>query len=916
MAGVGMTGAFSRLSRRLRRVALPAVLPTVIALACLASGAQAAFDVSWPDARAFLGGRTGKIVYLKNQLKQIYYIDFSDSAQTEHKVSDDTYCWSAMIHPDGSRIVYESFASIYIRNLEENSKTRHLIYSGVAANNHTLEPHWWIHPKTKDEYIIFTTGDAGDVAWPPQSGETYMQKIGPNSDPVGPLLTLLPFMMASGRSKNGLWGGTSHHSTGMYKLSPDSVSKAFVASKNWIDSGGWGACNGSISPSDDPARQNRLMHLNSYLTLPNGEIFENHKAIVIRSWDDKDLSHPIWEMGIPGVHCNNDGSGNLFWDHSEWSTDENYFTAVGSKIIENWTDGDLYIGRIDYGGNNQIRRILAGGGINHYPHLWIKTGVAPARIKLDKSVLQFISLKKDSAGPAPDTVRVSNGGDGILPVLKTDSLPGWIKIAITGNGTNAARLIVSVDRVAAGLGDHAATVKVSYGQAADSASFTVRLKYSDPVLTTLKPERIKLILRPGDTAILRATALDQTGAALSPQPAIVWTALDALPIAADGKVTADSSLAPIWTAHAFKASSGAVACTTTVFISKLILRIDAGAAKDSVPAGWVSDGAFGAAGPRETYAAGPVYLGSAIDPAPASVYRTVRHPTAPLLFDSLPNGRYALSFHFSSPYPGQAVPVTGMTVKLEGVPLLEDFHLPVRPDSGSRGETRELLATVSDGDGLKIEFSGATDAVSLAGLEIHDLGPLAISVLHPNGGESFHVGDTLRAQWETDGLITSVGIQLSIDSGKTWIPVTRRSSVNVGQAGWGDYPWAIPDSLDGRSLVTTQALLSVYDYFGTDRDRSNKVFAILPGPQVGLRAQAAAARNFDAAISAGRLSLRLPAVGRYHVSLVDVRNRTVLATACAGGSVSLAAPGIPRGIYRLTVIGSGLRASRSLTLLE
>jgi hypothetical protein len=893
--------------------AMCALAALLMAGAGLGTGVHAAADITGPEARAFLGGRTGKIAYLKNQLKQVYFIDLGDSVLVERKVADDAYCWSPMIHPDGSRIVYESNAAIYIRPLAENAKERHLIYSGTPRNNHSLEPHWWIHPKTGDEYIIFTTGDASDVEWPPQSGETYIQKV-VNNEPSGPLQTLLPFMMASGRSKNGVWGGTSHHSTGMYKLHPDSVTKAFREEKNWIDSGGWGACNGSMNPTSDPARQNRIMHLNSYLELPGGETFENHKAIVIRSWDDKDLNSPIWAMGIPGVRCNDDKSGNLFWDHCEWSSDEGYFTAVGSKVIENWTDGDIYIGRIDYGGNNQIRRVLAGGGINHYPHLWIKDGVAPARIRLDKSALEFVSLKRDSAGPAADTVRASNAGDGTLPVLKTDSLPAWIKIAFAGNGTNAVRIIVTVDRAVAGLGDHSARVKVSYGQAADTASFGVRLRYSDPVPSSIKAGRRKVVMHAGDVDTLRATVLDQTGAPVSPQPAIAWSALDAMPVSADGKITGDTAA---WTSYAFKAVSGSFACTTTVFIAKRILRIDAGAAADSVPAGWASDSGFPSAWPRET-SQGPVDLQGTVDPAPDRLYRTVRRPQGSLVFGDFKNGRYALRFHFASPFPGHPSPASGLDVKLEGVTLLEGYRPPARPDSGLKGDVRELLATVSDGDGLEIGFSGTSDAAALAGLEIYDLGPLAIGLLHPDGGETFHVGDTLHARWETDGFITSVGIQVSIDSGLTWIPVTRRSAVNLGQPDWGDYPWVIPDSLDGKSLVTGRAILSVYDYFGTDRDRSNQVFSIQPN-QVGIRARAArgASGTLAAGFSAGRLSLNLPRTGSYRIALVDMRNRAVLSARATGpGPVSLPAAGLPRGVYRLLIAGPGENLTRSLTVLE
>jgi hypothetical protein len=901
-----MTAALNRIASRL--------LAALLLAAALPAGMRAAIDITAPEARAFLGGRSGKLVYIKNQLKQIYYLDFSDSVLVERKVADDAYCLSPMIHPDGSRIVYESNASIYIRYLQENSPSRYLIYAGIAQGNHSLEPHWWIHPKTKEEYIIFTTGDISDLEWPPKSGYTYMQKIVDNK-PSGPALTLLPFMMASGRSKNGVWGGTSHHSTGMYKLYPDKVENAFFGSTNWVDSGGWGACNGSISPSDDPARQNRLMHLNSYLALKDGEIFENHKAIVIRSYDDKDVSSPIWEMGTPGLRCNNDSSGNLFWDQSEWSTDEEYFTAVGSKVIADWTDGDAYVGRISYAGDNQIRRILKGGGVNFSPHLWIKTGVSPAKIRLDSSSLEFVSLKNDSDGPPADTIHVSNSGDGALPALRIDNAPEWIRIDILDNGGSAPKLVVSVERGVAGLGDHTAKVKVSYGQAADSAFFTVRLKYSDPVLTALRAEPAQAVLKPGDSVAFSVVGLDQTGAVMVPQPSITWGPLDDLPITASGKVVADSSL---WTLRSFRAHSGSVVCTTTVFIAKRILKVDVGADKDSVAEGWISDQAFVSADwPRASRPGASVLLQAADHPAPEQVYRSVRHTPGVLRLDSLPKGHYAVRCHFASPGTGESEAGKGMTIKVEGQPIIEDQRLPSRPDNGIRGGTRDFLATVNDGNGLEIGFEGSDEAVSLAGLEVHDVGELPISVDYPNGGESAHVGDTLHIRWTATEMVSSVGIQISVDSAQSWIPVTRTRSVNLGQADWGDFRWIIPDSLDGKSLITAHAQIYVYDYFGTDRDRSDAVFSILPSGISGLKAAAPALRALTIGFASGRLEIGLPRPGPYRIALTDVRGRMVLSAQGVGKeSVSLPAGGLGRGVYRLTVICNGFQATRSITLLE
>ncbi|HKP94754.1 MAG TPA: hypothetical protein VJ385_03255 [Fibrobacteria bacterium] len=885
--------------------------------ALLGSAAMAVPDITGPEARAFLGGRTGKIVYLKNQVHQLYFLDLSDSVLVERQIADDYYCGAPMIHPDGSRIVYESNAGIFIRNLEERSATRWLVYAGVGRNGLSLEPHWWINPANGDEYVIYTTGDIADLTWPPRAGQTYVQKIDKKTNAaVGPPTMLLPFMMASGRSKDGKWGGTSHHSTGMYKFYPERADSAFFAARNWQDSGGWGACNGSINPSNVPAHENRLMHLTSGYGAMGGVVYENHKAIVIRTWDDKDVNSPLWFTGIPGVHCNNDGSGNQFWDHPEWSSDEEYFTAVGSKIIQGYAEADLYMGRISFGGDNQIRRVLKGGGLNHYPHLWIKQGTLPAKIGLNKTALEFTSLKKDAANPRPDTVKVRNTGDGTLPALKTGALPAWLKVRILANGTNAPLLETSVDRTGLALGTYTATVQVAYGQWADSASYTVRFKYADPVLTSLKPVPGRAVLLPGDTVRFRAQALDQAGQPFAGAPSVSWEALGDLPVSADGLVEADSA---VWRVRAFRGSAGAVSCTTQVTVARLRLRIDAGAAEDSLPPGWTSDRPYASAWPRASLPGVEVDAKAASDPAPDAVYRSVRYPEGPYLFDGLPNGRYAVRFHFASPFPDRTVPAQGMSIKMEGVRLLEDVRLPARPDNGLAAASRDLEATVSDGNGLSLEFEGASGAVALAGLEIHDVGAPPLAVTKPVGKERYRVGDTLRVRWETDGTINSVGIQFSPDGGRKWIPVTRRSSVNLGQADWGDYAWVIPDSLDGSSLVSDSCVISVYDYFGGDRDRNDAVFSILPAaPITGLRAARGGAEPFRIeSAQGGRLSIRVDLPGEFLALLTDLRGRVAASASRRGpGGMELSCAGLARGVYRLSLSGGGLGVTRKLTLLD
>jgi hypothetical protein len=69
----------------------------------------------------------------------------------------------------------------------------------------------------------------------------------------------------------------------------------------------------------------------------------------------------------------------------------------------------------------------------------------------------------------------------------------------------------------------------------------------------------------------------------------------------------------------------------------------------------------------------------------------------------------------------------------------------------------------------------------------------------PRGGETFHVGDSLRVKWKlcNAGLneINAVDLLLSPDSGDTWCYM-RVSSLPVGAANFGDYAWKIPDSIE------------------------------------------------------------------------------------------------------------------------
>lgn len=880
-----------------------------MALAALAPAPARAAAATGEQVQAFLGGRTGKLVYLKGYDSQIYFVDFADSVLKEKKLTSDQYCLSPMISPDGTRIVYEQGSAIWIRDLVENSPTRTQVFIRSLVPGHTMEPHWWIDPKTKDEYVQYTTGLIDDHEWPPKSGNTYLKKIVAGK-PSGSEQMMLPYLMSAGRSKNGIWGATSHHSTGMYKLWPEKIAGAFFGSTNWTDFGSVIACNASISPSSDPARQNRMLHLHSGGLKMGGKEYDNHKAVLMRTYTDPDPEHPLWWMGVLGDRVEDDGSGNKFWDSPEWSNDENYFTATGSKDVEVTDTADVYIVRINLAGESRLLKAVSGPGRNHYAHMWIKEGVTPAKIRLDSAGLSFSAYKTDTLDPKPKTVTASNAGDGTLPLLTVGSLPKWLKVSITANGTNAAKLLNTVYRDSVAPGDYQAKVVVGFGNGADSAVYPVAFRYSDPVLTRLKPIPAHAVIPIGDSLRLGALGLDQAGNPMPKSTAVEWSGPDGIKPSADGWFRADSTGGRTYLAIA---KSGSIACTTLVTVTRRLLRIDVGAGAGKAEPGWRDDVGFAVGGATGT-ATDSLDPGPLADPAPMGVYRTLRQGYAGYKFPDLPNARYALRLHFTAAQKGAGGPNGGLNLRFEGLKLIEEYRMAVQMDTVVRAtEVREVAVSVTDGNGLGIEATASTGAPMLSGLEIYEVGVPPVSLAYPNGGESFHVGDTLPIRWATDDGITSCGIKISLDSGATWLPITRRRSVANSDKDWLDYRWAIPDTMDGFSLVSSGALISVYDYFGTDRDQSDRHFRIDAAVRLRSGPSAAAAGLAWARLEGTVLRFEVKGKGPWDLRVLDAAGRSVRALrAERAGTHAVDLRGLAPGVYRILATGDGRAQSRLL----
>ncbi|MFC1584690.1 hypothetical protein ACFL5V_03980 [Fibrobacterota bacterium] len=870
-------------------------------LACLSLSAEPA--VTGAEARAFIGGRSAKIVYLDNYARELYYIDFDDSILTPRKIADDPVCVSPMIHPNGDRIVYESQRSVYVRPLMENSPSRTTVFAGNPADISSREPRWWINQITGEEYVIFTMGDRMDYQWPPASGPTYSQKI-EGMTPLGEPLVLLPFLMAGGRSKNGWWGCTSHHSTGMYQLYPDKVENAFYAATNWGMIPPIIACNPSISPSDSAHKQRRMMHLHPGYPPLHGQELANHQGIVIRDWIDPALGEqPLWYMGIPGIGCNDDSSGNLYWDYPEWSTDEDYFTVTGSKQITDWLEADLYVVRINYDGESQLLRLMKGDGLYYYPHMWIRTGERPAKIELDKRLLQFYSFAEDPADPPSQVIQVHNAGDGSLPELSLGSLPAWLFVEIQNNGTEDPRLIHTVSRAGLDTGTYQSQVKVYYSQNTDSALYNVEYIISEPIPTSLIPSSATVVVQQGDSVQLSATVMDQAGRPLLEQPEILWEALNTgMAVSSDGWLRTDSNTGN----YQARAVSQSLACTVQVLITSWFVRLDAGAVPGSLSAGWESDEDYTQSGEphSSTDSIELVNTDGVQNGAPAFVYLSYRYPADEFRFSSAPNGLYRVRMHFASPLPdpGKAGQEIEFDVYAEGQKILGQYRLSWDSLQTMTPEIKEFDVPVSDGDGLTILFQSGTAEAAIHGIEAFRLGSEPVLIISPNGGETYSAGDTLRVLWEARlDLVYDVGLQLL--TGQQQIPMNRIRSINAGDPQWGDYVWIIPDSLDGEPFICDSCRAHVYDYNGPYTDQSDSVFSI-SGPLGTILPPEQTLSSLFSIQSAGPkgLSIRFKKPGTYQVRIMDVKGKTRFITSLPGiRPRTVFFPGLEKGVYFIQI---------------
>jgi hypothetical protein len=165
-----------------------------------------------------------------------------------------------------------------------------------------------------------------------------------------------------------------------------------------------------------------------------------------------------------------------------------------------------------------------------------------------------------------------------------------------------------------------------------------------------------------------------------------------------------------------------------------------------------------------------------------------------------------------------------------------------------------------------------------------------ITVLEPNGGEVYRVGDTMTIRWETDEYyVGDVHVQISIDTGKTWPDLTKLtkgiSCKNYDKTCWENFRWKISDSIYGVSTANEKVRVKIRKY-GDNLgifDVSDNVFTILPSVGAHNSVSGKADETFRMHRGGSRVEFQLPSGdGIYTITLHTLFGRKICSARVEG----------------------------------
>lgn len=150
----------------------------------------------------------------------------------------------------------------------------------------------------------------------------------------------------------------------------------------------------------------------------------------------------------------------------------------------------------------------------------------------------------------------------------------------------------------------------------------------------------------------------------------------------------------------------------------------------------------------------------------------------------------------------------------------------------------------------------------------------ALTLLSPNGSESFTSGDTMHITWTSGNIskISAVAIDFSSDDGKTWETINT-NAIAPADVSWGNFVWNIQINENNSN----RCKIKVRDYQNANyRDISDAVFSINSG--VTSNADAMKNKRVFGIIQkySNKFSISIPLVKTYSIDIVSVNGKSII----------------------------------------
>ena len=266
---------------------------------------------------------------------------------------------------------------------------------------------------------------------------------------------------------------------------------------------------------------------------------------------------------------------------------------------------------------------------------------------------------------------------------------------------------------------------------------------SASVLTSIAVSPTSAALNTGGTQQFTATALDQNGNALSPQPAFTWSTSGVGTIGGStGLYTAGSTPG----SATVQATSGSVSGTASVTVT----ASGSQAQLLAINAGGGTVGSFAAdtdySGGSTDTVTSAITTSGVTSPAPQAVYQSERWGNFTYTLPGFtPGGSYTLRLHFAETYYGPGQPGGGGTgsrqfnVAINGTPVLNNFDIFAAAGGADIALVKSYPATADASGSITVAFTnGAADNAKISGMEVLAGAPATGGIIYgaPSGSQA------------------------------------------------------------------------------------------------------------------------------------------------------------------------------------